>query len=64
MFLADITGDGGLDIVGADPLHSRTASLSRECAIHLWSGPTLTPAPTVTFIDPNAAVGDQLGRVK
>lgn len=64
LFVADLTGDGGLDVVGTDARHSRTGVGSGEGAVHLWAGPAPASTPTVSFLDPTASPGDQLGRVR
>ena len=64
LIVADVTGDGILDVLGGDRQQSRTAPSSFEGCVHLWAGPVLLAAPTVTFADPLSVTGDRVGGVK
>jgi hypothetical protein len=62
LLLADLTGDGTLDVIAA--ASSADAAAVDDGAIHVWEGgATLSgvPARLATFAVPGAASGDLLG---
>ena len=63
--LADLTGDGWLDVLACSPEVDASASVLNTGALYLWSGSgTLagTLAPTASFAVPGASSGLRLGR--